>query len=155
MADFKISVVKTLQHEGGYVNDSQDSGGETNMGISKREYPDLDIKNLTQDQAVEIYREGYWKNYYSQIADQSLADKIFDLGVLFGVGTTVKVLQIVLGLTADGAFGPTSLEKLNSVDPVSCLAAFKTGMVTHCLEVVKSSPQDRVFFQGWARRINS
>jgi len=155
MADFKISVVKTLQHEGGYVNDSQDSGGETNMGISKREYPDLDIKNLTQDQAVEIYREGYWKNYYSQIADQSLADKIFDLGVLFGVGTTVKVLQIVLGLTPDGAFGPTSLEKLNSVDPSSCLAAFKTGMVTHCLEVVKSNPNDRRYFAGWVRRINS
>ena len=155
MSDFQEAIKLTLVREGGYVNDPNDAGGETNMGISKREYPNLDIKNLTEAQAVEIYREGYWKSFYSQITDQNLANKIFDLGVLFGVGTTVKVLQIVLGLTSDGAFGPTSLEKLNSVDAVSCLAAFKSGMVTHCLEVVKSNPNDRRYFAGWVRRINS
>ena len=41
-----ISVV--LHHEGGYVNDPKDPGGETNYGISKRAYPDVDIKNLTE-----------------------------------------------------------------------------------------------------------
>ena len=106
MADFLVSIKKTLANEGGYTNDLNDAGGETNMGVSKREYPDVDIKNLTEQQAVEIYREGYWKANYSQIANQPLADKLFDLGVLFGVGTTVKVLQIVLDLTPDGAFGP-------------------------------------------------
>lgn len=154
MADPTIAIKKTLLNEGGYVNDPQDAGGETNMGISKREYPNLDIKNLTEQQAVEIYREGYWKAGYSQISSQELANSIFDLGVLFGVGTTIRVLQIVLELTPDGAFGPISLEKLNSVDAVSCLAAFKSGMVTHCLEVVKTNPNDRKYFAGWVRRIN-
>jgi lysozyme family protein len=125
------------------------------MGITQKDMPGQDMQKLTVEQAVAYYLENYWKPLYSQIVDQPLADKLFDLGVLFGVGTTVKVLQIVLGLTADGAFGPASLEKLNEVEPVSCLAAFKSGMVTHCLEVVKSNPQDRVFFSGWVRRINS
>ena len=39
----------TLEEEGGYVNDSTDKGGETNFGISKRAYPDLDIFNLKED----------------------------------------------------------------------------------------------------------
>ncbi len=62
MADFRVSIQKTLVNEGGCVNDPVDPGGETNMGISKRQYPNLDIKNLTQEQAIEIYKEGYWKN---------------------------------------------------------------------------------------------
>ena len=40
-----------LEHEGGYVNDPDDAGGETKYGIAKRWYPSVDIKNLTKEQA--------------------------------------------------------------------------------------------------------
>ena len=50
----------TLEHEGGYVHDPTDLGGETNFGIAKRFYPDVDIKNLTEDGAKEIYKRDYW-----------------------------------------------------------------------------------------------
>jgi lysozyme family protein len=155
MADFKTSILKTLISEGGYTNNKDDAGGETNMGISKRQYPNLDIKNLTQDQAIEIYREGYWKNYYSQIADQHIADKLFDTGVLFGVGTVVKILQAALMTTVDGVFGGGTLAAVNAVEPVSLLAAFKTALVSHALAIVQANPKDRQFFAGWVRRINS
>ena len=46
--------------EGGYVNDPIDKGGETKYGISKRSYPNLDIKNLTKEQAREIYYKDFW-----------------------------------------------------------------------------------------------
>ena len=49
-----------LEHEGGYVNDPHDAGGETNFGIAKRWYPDVDIKNLTKEQAKKIYHQDYW-----------------------------------------------------------------------------------------------
>ncbi len=49
-----------LKWEGGYSNDPYDSGGETKYGISKRSYPNLDIKNLTLEQAKEIYKRNYW-----------------------------------------------------------------------------------------------
>ena len=35
MAEFKISLQKTLAHEGEYVNDPVDSGKETYRGISR------------------------------------------------------------------------------------------------------------------------
>ena len=44
----------TLHHEGGYVHDPKDLGGETNFGIAKRFYPDVDIKNLTKEDAKDI-----------------------------------------------------------------------------------------------------
>ena len=47
-------------HEGGYVNDQKDSGGETKYGISKRSYPNLDIKNLTKKQATDIYKVDFY-----------------------------------------------------------------------------------------------
>lgn len=169
MSDFKTAILITIDdaHEGGYQSMHGDSGnwtggqigvGElkgTKYGISADEFPNEDIKNLTVDRAVELYREGYWKQHYSEITDQLIANKLFDLGVLFGVGSAVKVLQIVLDLKPDGAFGPVTLEKLNSVEPITCLAAFKSGMVTHCIEVVKNKPEDRQFFKDWVRRINS
>ena len=52
--DFILSI------EGGYVNDLNDPGGETNYGISKNKYPDIDIKGLTESEAREIYKKDYW-----------------------------------------------------------------------------------------------
>jgi hypothetical protein len=60
---FEMAIDFVLPREGGYVNDINDPGGETNFGISKKKYPDLDIKNLTVQQAVEIYRRDYWDRY--------------------------------------------------------------------------------------------
>ena len=50
---FDEIIEKVLEHEGGYVNDPDDLGGETKYGITKRFYPDVDIKNLTIDGAKE------------------------------------------------------------------------------------------------------
>ena len=57
---FTEAIGVILYHEGGYVNDKDDPGGETMMGISKRAYPNLDIKGLTEDDVKEIYHKDYW-----------------------------------------------------------------------------------------------
>jgi len=57
---FEMAINFVLPQEGGYVNDPKDPGGETNFGISKRKYPNVDIKNLTDLGAVAIYRRDYW-----------------------------------------------------------------------------------------------
>lgn len=49
-----------FESEGGYVNDPKDPGGETNYGISKKAWPNVDIKNLTKEQAALIYYKHYW-----------------------------------------------------------------------------------------------
>jgi lysozyme family protein len=155
MSDFRTSVLKTLIHEGGYVNNPNDSGGATNFGITQKDLPGQDMQLLTEDQAVDYYSKNYWKTLYSQVDSQAIVDKIFDMGVLFGVGTAVGILQLSLGITHDGVFGPGTLAAVNQADETSLLLGYKTNLVTHAFNIAVANPQDRVFVIGWTNRINS
>ena len=81
LTTFNEIIEVVLEHEGGYVNDPTDLGGETNFGITKRFYPDVDIKNLTKEGAKEIYKRDYWdKNRIEEVPQELEAlDKIKDL----------------------------------------------------------------------------
>ena len=46
---FEDAIEFVLLHEGGYSWDPKDPGGETRFGISKKSYPNLNIKNLTEE----------------------------------------------------------------------------------------------------------
>jgi lysozyme family protein len=156
MADSKIAIAKTLVNEGGYVDNPNDSGGPTKYGVTQRDLPGEDIKNLTPERATAYYLEHYWKALYSQIDNQSVADKLFDMGVLFGVGEAVKLLQIVLNIVpVDDIFGPHTLSAVNLADPNMLLVTYKTALVTYCIGIANDRPQDRVFLNGWIKRVNS
>ena len=81
MSDFQIAVNLVLNHEGGYVNNPSDPGGETNFGIAKRWHPDLDIRNLTKDQASVIYQQQYWTAAMEQEPDQRMGNALLDTAV--------------------------------------------------------------------------
>lgn len=172
MADFTLAFQKTLKHEGGYQNDPLDHGNwyegvnyGTKYGVTMADcvaYLQADpndhsfVKNLTPDQAATCYKAGYWKDLYSQIASQPLAEKLFDMGVLFGVGTAVKLLQISMeseiNIVSDGVFGPQTLADANQYgDP----SAYRTVLLNHCMDVVNRNPSDAEFLNGWITRINS
>ena len=159
MSDFKIAVIFTLKNEGGYSDDVDDPGGATNFGITQNDMPGVDMKKITQDQAVQYYAQHYWKPLYSQIEDQDVASKLFDMGVLFGVGTAVKNLQQALtsgfAITVDGSFGPETLSAINQADGSSLLSAYKTLLVSHAFAIATAKPETRKFVAGWGRRINS
>lgn len=74
-----------LEREGGYVNDAADPGGETNLGISKRAYPNLDIRNLTPELAGMIYRSDYWNAAGCDALTPGMALVVFDSAVNVGV----------------------------------------------------------------------
>jgi lysozyme family protein len=155
MADFQVAVALTLHNEGGYVDNPADSGGATNMGIEQRDLPNIPIRSLTVAQAVAYYAQNYWKLYYSQIAAQLIANKLFDLGVLFGVGTAVKILQGVLGAVQDGVFGPATLQAVNADDETLLLSEYKHAAVLHAAAIALRIPNDNAFLAGWERRIDS
>ena len=50
------------------------SGGETKYGISKRAHSNVDIKNLTVEDACAIYREDYWKPCKAEKLPEELRD---------------------------------------------------------------------------------
>lgn len=152
MADFGIAVDLTLQHEGGYVNNSNDPGGETKYGISKRAFPDVDIANLTLDQAKEIYRRNYWNPLYRQIESQSVANKLFDMGVNMGRSVAVHILQDVLGVEADGIFGNGTLKALNASSAGDVLARYRAALDSHYRRIVAENPDTAKFLNGWLNR---
>lgn len=155
---FEIAVQKTLKHEGGYVNDPKDPGGETRYGISKRSYPNLDIKNLTVKEAVEIYRQDYWnKQGLEQLEDPVLACKVFDLCVNIGPRNAVKHLQqacVQFGfdLIIDGFLGHQTAEIVNKIChrySEALLTALKIQAGQYYFSLNKSN-----YLAGWLRRLD-
>ncbi len=130
-------IEKTLSFEdatgkGIVSRDPKDPGGVTKYGISKRSYPELDIENLTRDQAIAIYFRDYWvKPHFDEIMFDALAWKVFDFGVTAGEGTAVRALQealLLLGvqLNRDGVLGVETLARVNGYhNQPALLAAMK------------------------------
>jgi lysozyme family protein len=89
-------IQKTLALEGGYVFDTDDPGGETKYGISKKYHPEVDIQKLTIEQAEAIYKAEYWDKLHCDGYKYSrFAWKIFDIAVNQGTGTAMAFIQKV------------------------------------------------------------
>jgi lysozyme family protein len=72
--------------EGGYIADPRDPGGETKYGISKRTYPNVDIAQLTLEEAREIYLRDYWNACACDTMSWERALCVFDMAVNQGQG---------------------------------------------------------------------
>ena len=104
-----------LESEGGYVNDKHDAGGETNLGISKKAYPDLDIKNLTIEHAKQIYYEDYWTPSKAEQLPNQLREVYFDMVVNFGRRGAARVCKkLVMGKILIRSKKMERLERLRS-----------------------------------------
>ena len=110
MSNFERAVSIVLAEEGGYVNDPRDPGGETNFGISKRQYPDVDIATLNVSAAKEIYRRDYWDVCKCDYLPWPLCLFVFDAAVNQGCDAQAnfaaqKMLQRALDVPQDGILG--------------------------------------------------
>lgn len=76
----------------GYVNDPNDPGGETKYGISKKAYPQLDIKNLTLEDALALYYRDYW--YLAKSCGFPLDVCALDCAVNEGTKIAQQFLQV-------------------------------------------------------------
>ena len=142
-----------LEHEGGYVNDPDDPGGETNFGIAKRSHPDVDIANLTKEDAKIIYYQDYWmKNRVPQMPDD-LKHIYFDMCVNQGRGRAVKILQRAANakganLKGDGGLGPKTVGALDGVE----LDRVRAYRIKYYADLVTRKPDLEKFYFGWFRR---
>ncbi|GHU14714.1 hypothetical protein FACS189449_11770 [Alphaproteobacteria bacterium] len=150
-----------MYHEGGYSNNPVDAGGETKFGISKRSYPHLDIKKLTQDQARQIYFVDFWlKGKCEQIEDENILIKFFDLCVNTGIAQAVKLIQRALlstgiSVTEDGIIGKITLKAINNADSTDLLAALKSEAAGYYRLIANISPWQQRFITGWLNRAYS
>jgi len=93
MKDFDKAIKFVLHWEGGYSNDLNDPGGETNFGISKRSYPELDISKLTLKQAKEIYYQNYWLKCGCDSLPYPFNIVVFDTAVNMGRRRAIEFLN--------------------------------------------------------------
>lgn len=149
MNNFEIAIERVLGHEGGYVNDPNDPGGETKWGISKRSYPNVDIANLSRADAIHIYKRDFWDVAQLDKLPLSVGYQALDFAINSGIGTAVRALQRAAGAAPDGRIGPVTLSRLASVsetDLLMLLLAERLDFMT----ALKNWPNAG---RGWARRI--
>lgn len=149
MAKFEDAIGMLLTDEGGYVNNPNDAGGETKFGITKRTYPNLDIKNLTVDTAKMIYRRDFWR--FDGIISQPLANKIFNMYVNMG-HTAIKIAQRMTNMIDDGKWGPNTEKAVNQQEPVTFISRYRIALAQHYLDIVEADPSQGVFLKGWLKR---
>jgi lysozyme family protein len=140
---------KLISHEGGYVNDPRDPGGETKFGISKRAYPQVDIKNLSLDAAKAIYKRDYWDRAQCDKLPPQLAYLLFDAAVNSGIGQAIRFLQRAVNLADDGVLGPLTLAAVQRMDAESVASRY----LGQRLEFMTKLSSWDTFGKGWARRI--
>lgn len=140
---------RLIGHEGGYVNNPNDPGGETKWGVSKRSYPNLNIKDLTRDDAKKIYKNDFWDRLIADRLPSSVVFQLFDFAINSGIDTAVRYLQRTVGVADDGHWGPMSqgaAETMNENDMLMVLNAERLEFMTK----LKNWPDAS---RGWSRRI--
>lgn len=140
--NFNLAITFSLKWEGGYSFDKEDPGGETKWGISKRAYPDIDIKSLTKEEAMLIYERDYWLKIGADKMDKRMAMTCFDSAVNCGVGRTRSWLA--------------ELEKAKERNPQ--LRDDARWMIQrrtqYYMDLVKKRPALNKYIKGWLNRVN-
>lgn len=144
--------------EGGYCDDPRDPGGETKFGISKRAYPNEDIKALTLDRARFLYKRDYWDRIRGDELPYRWALIVFDAAVNQGVDAATRMMQDALGVMVDGRIGPRTIAAAQASDdrrPARFLALrafryqrtanfdrFGYGWITRCFVIALHAHQE-------------
>tara|TARA_Y100000310_G_C20250467_1_gene608854 strand:+ start:104 stop:595 length:492 start_codon:yes stop_codon:yes gene_type:complete len=153
---FEKAMKVLFKHEGGYVDDPDDAGGETNFGISKRAYPDINIRGLTKEKAKEIYWKDYWQKGRCDYIPTFLAPIHFDMCVNMGIKAAVKVLQITANhknpeseqIDVDGGLGKLTIRAITNIEPER-VRAFR---VMHYARIIERKPRLLKYWYGWFKR---
>jgi lysozyme family protein len=136
MANFKIANKLTRISEGGYSDVYEDNGNwtggkigngiliGTKYGISAPvlmaylgRVPKVDeMKNLSEDVASKIYIKNYWNVIRGdEIANQDIANKIYDMAVTSGNGTAIKLAKRARNYPESTKMDDEFLNHLNQV----------------------------------------
>lgn len=146
---FEQAVKIVIGHEGGYIFDENDLGGETNFGISKRSYPNKDIKALSIEGAKLIYKSDFWDALGLDNMPPEIRLMVFDCAVNQGKSRAVRILQGALGVKQDGILGPMTFLAFDET-PI--------GLVLRNMAIIRHNHYSALstwsrFGKGWSKRL--
>lgn len=162
--------------EGGYVNNPNDKGGETNFGITlaaarSNGYTGA-MKDMPRDFAVGVYRKRYVvePGFDKVLAiSEKIGEELVDTGVNMGPARAAEFLQRWLNgfnqpgsgyqdLFIDGRLGPLSLDALKrflakrgNEGVMVMLRGLNSVQGARYLEITESNKTQREFLYGWVR----
>jgi len=151
---------RVLQNEGGLSDTAGDEGGETKYGISRRQYPSLNIAALTLPDAAAIYYRDWWIKFNFGALAGTIGAKAFDLSVNMGPRSAIICLQRAMRacghqILDDGDLGPVTIIAARVIDATALLAAFRSEAAGHYRLLTGSDdagdPNHR-FLTGWLNR---
>jgi lysozyme family protein len=152
LSNFDRAFSALLGHEGGYVNNPDDPGGETNWGITVAVARENGFLGAMRDMDAEVAKAIYLKRYWLPAFDElpyPVAFQVFDGAVNSGVGQAVRWLQRAVGVADDGKLGPVTLGAAQLADPHSLVLIYNAER----LEFMTKLTIWASFGRGWARRI--
>ena len=154
--DYKECLELVLKSEGGWVNNPNDPGGETNLGVTKavwEEYvghPVTTMKNLTKDDVAPLYEQKYWRACYGEVLPRGLDFIVFSMGVNAGPGRSIKLLQSAIGCVPDSIIGPTTRSLILASNITTLIAKFSEARREY-YRTLKTFP---IFGKGWLARVD-
>ncbi|OOF59309.1 glycoside hydrolase family 108 protein [Rodentibacter myodis] len=144
---------RLIGHEGGYVNDPRDPGGETNWGITKRTAQANgylgSMRAMTREQAFKIYYSAFWVRYQCEKMPSAVAFQFFDAAVNHGLGNASRMLQRAVGVVDDGIIGNMTLATIKKI-AISDVIMRLNG---ERLEFYCKLGNFATYGKGWVRRI--
>lgn len=104
---------------------------------------------LTPQDVAPLYKKNYWDKIKGDSLPAGVDYACFDLAVNSGVGRAAKLLQQAVGVSADGAIGPATLDAVASQNPRDVA----TEVCDLRLKFLQSLPTFATFGKGWSRRV--
>lgn len=163
--NFDKAVYYVLNNEGGFANDSDDSGGPTKYGVTQAAYsryknrvvPLEEISAMTVEEAIEFYRVVYWEPMSLEKIQPQIATVIFDTAVLYGEVRAIRFAQKVCtkygaNITIDGIVGPRTIVALNLYNASTFVCDYVQEVLARIAEVAKLNPKNEKYVSGWNTR---
>jgi len=168
---FNPVIEEIFENEGGYQKKEKDEGnynskGElvgTNHGISAPTYEKIlgrppteqDMKDITQEEAAEIYEEEYIAPVKEKLKveeDHPAYQQLVDMQVQEGYGVAAAIIQRAVGAKVDGKVGPETRKKIAAMNPIEFNNALVEERIAEKKRRAKSDPRQEEFLEGWLGR---
>lgn len=128
--------------EGGYSNDPDDRGGETNFGIAANFNPGVDVKKLTKQDAMDIYNRNYYQKSGADRMSPAVGLYLADAAFNQGLGGMTSIMK--------KAIGTSDIDAMNAMDQREVLEKLHNARMAR----YRSHPKWNKYGRGWTNRAN-
>lgn len=168
MAKIDILAPFILSFEGGWSDHPNDHGGKTNMGVTLTTWKSVgydkdqdgdidadDLRIITKEDVIErVMRPWYWnKLRANDIISQAVANIIVDWAWMSGTVNVAKRIQTLVGVKADGVFGPVTIEAINDANDYKLFFSILNLREKFYADIISRDPSQAKFKKGWLRRL--